>query len=105
MTSKIRTMYSAAAGIALSLTVVAVVPAAQENSQQYNYCNCDTGVELDSSLPLSHPQNRCATGSKQGVSWLSWLKGGNQSVQFHFLDLLELLSRQVEPTSEQRASS
>lgn len=104
MTSKIRTMYSAAAGLALTLLVVAIVPAA-EQGQQFGYCNCDAGVELDNSLPLSHPANRCASGQKSAVSWLSWLKGGSQSVQFHFLDLLELLSRQVEPSSEQRAAS
>lgn len=105
MTSKIRTMYSAAAGLTLTLLVAAMVPAAEQGRQQFGYCNCDAGVELDNSLPLSHPANRCASGQKSAVSWLSWLKGGSQSVQFHFLDLLELLSRQVDPSSEQRAAS
>ena len=105
MISKIRMMYSTAAGATLLLMVFMVPAAQQEYVQSYGSCNCDSGIELDNSLPLSHPTNRCAIGQQQDVSWLSWLKGGNQSVQFHFLDLLELLSRHAEPGKDQRTAS
>lgn len=34
------------------------------------------------------------------VSWVSWLTGRSSSYRFHFLDLLELLSRQKGQESE-----
>ena len=35
----------------------------------------------------------------QQTSWLSWFSGQSRSAQFHFIDLLELLSRfQTKPT-------
>ncbi len=34
---------------------------------------------------------QCNTGEQQ--SWFSWLQGKSRSAQFHFVDLLELLSR------------
>lgn len=38
------------------------------------------------------PALNCAQ-PKETVSWLSWFTGKSSSYQFHFLDLLELLSR------------
>lgn len=88
MTTKIRTIIGA--GLALSLVM-----------GWFSYCDKDgygidcsnSSAQLDTSLPLSHPQNRCASGAQQDVSWASWLSGSGQGIQFHFLDLLELLSR------------
>lgn len=48
---------------------------------------------FNSSLPASHPANRCASGQQADVSWFTWFSGRSKSYQFHYLDLLELLSR------------
>lgn len=53
-------------------------------------CVCDNTTDYNSSLPSSHPSNRCATQNKD-VNWGNWLTGNSRSSQFHFLDLLELL--------------
>lgn len=44
---------------------------------------------------LVEAPSQCAS-SKQNerVSWLSWVTGQSSSFEFHFLDLLELLSRE-----------
>ena len=42
---------------------------------------------------VSHPVNRCAAEQSQGVSLSEWFTGRSSSYQFHFIDLLELLSR------------
>ncbi|WP_340678335.1 hypothetical protein [Paraglaciecola sp.] len=60
------------------------------------FCSCPSGLAFATELPMSHPINRCASEQVAGVSWLSWLSGQSNSYQFHFLDLLELLSRQAE---------
>lgn len=63
-------------------------------SQQYALmCSCNDNVEYDTKLPMSHPTNRCATQQKSAVSWSSWFSGKSRSSQFHYLDLLELLTR------------
>ncbi|GGI92544.1 hypothetical protein [Shewanella gelidii] len=53
-------------------------------------CVCDANASYDKSLPASHPKNRCA--EKTELSWKTWLVGNNNSNQFHFVDLVELLS-------------
>ncbi|ARD24165.1 MULTISPECIES: hypothetical protein [Shewanella] len=53
-------------------------------------CACTENVTYNSSLPSSHPNNRCAVES-DNVSWGDWVTGKSRSSQFHFLDLLELL--------------
>lgn len=40
--------------------------------------------------------------AEQESSWMSWITGDSRSAQFHYLDLLELLTRSEEP---QKASS
>jgi hypothetical protein len=57
------------------------------------FCGDLDNVVLDQQLPVSHPVNRCATEQSQGVSWSQWFSGRSSSYQFHFIDLLELLSR------------
>ena len=57
------------------------------------FCGDLDNVVLDQQLPVSHPANRCATEQSQGVSWSQWFSGRSSSYQFHFIDLLELLSR------------
>ncbi|WOT05091.1 hypothetical protein [Shewanella youngdeokensis] len=49
---------------------------------------CDS--KYNSSLPASHPQNRCASPSHD-LSWTSWLSGKSPTSQLHFTELFELL--------------
>ncbi|KTF14093.1 hypothetical protein [Pseudoalteromonas sp. H105] len=35
--------------------------------------------------------------AEQESSWMSWITGDSRSAQFHYLDLLELLTRSDEP--------
>ncbi|MGO4893322.1 hypothetical protein [Flavobacterium sp. W21_SRS_FM6] len=67
-------------------------------------CDCSEDVVFASELPMSHPINRCATSNVEQVSWLSWVSGRSNSYQFHFLDLLELLSRQTEAPKNKPAA-
>ncbi|AWL13195.1 hypothetical protein HMF8227_02744 [Saliniradius amylolyticus] len=60
--------------------------------EETSACQCQAQVKLDKRLPMSHPVNRCATQQQQ-VNWWSWLGGHSGAGQFHYLDLLELLSR------------
>ncbi|MEP0355338.1 MAG: hypothetical protein ABJH06_12335 [Paraglaciecola sp.] len=63
------------------------------NYQQLSFADCPKSVTFQNSLPLSHPINRCAAQESQSISWSSWFTGHSSSYQFHFIDLLELLSR------------
>lgn len=58
-------------------------------------CGCETSMQVNTALPLSHPSNVCAAkaNKRESVSWASWIAGKSASYQFHYLDLLELLSR------------
>jgi len=53
-------------------------------------CACDANVNYNSSLPSSHPNNRCAI-QENDVSWKNWITGNSRSSQFHFIDLIELI--------------
>ncbi|MCC2617387.1 hypothetical protein LJ739_14135 [Aestuariibacter halophilus] len=68
-------------------------------------CGCDGSVSYDNRLPASHPANRCALAASEEVSWVSWMSGRASNYQFHYLDLLELLTRssddQATPTPSQ----
>lgn len=72
--------------------VIAVAALSHQQSDQLSAssaCVCQDGANYNTSLPASHPNNRCAV--KDDLSWKSWLTGNNSSTQFHFVDLLELL--------------
>ena len=74
--------------------MVAVLGFAQVPASEGSlFCSCPQIVSFDHELPMSHPINRCATEKSTGVSWSSWISGRSSSYQFHFIDLLELLSR------------
>lgn len=80
----------------LAVTLSVLLSSANAVSAEHDgtaTCACVAGVKADSSLPLSHPVNRCAQKQSKGVSWYSWFSGKSQSSQFHYLDLLELLTR------------
>lgn len=64
-------------------------------------CGCSVDAEVDNTLPISHPANRCASGAaSEGVNWANWLAGHSSGFQFHYLDLLELLTRGGEDGQE-----
>lgn len=57
-----------------------------------------TGQELSSAKNCLHkeqivnqPQSQCLK-VEEDSSWISWLTGDSRSAQFHYLDLLELLT-------------
>ncbi|MGL4473848.1 MAG: hypothetical protein ACRCT7_05230 [Shewanella sp.] len=63
--------------------------------------HCDgVTTELNTSLPSSHPLNRCALVAKP-VSWMQWIMGNSRSMQFHFIDLLELMTK-VSPPADNK---
>ncbi len=63
-------------------------------------CVCEQATVYQSSLPASHPQNRCANDVDSSPSWHNWLTGSGHSLSFHYLDLLELLTRNEGHASE-----
>ncbi|MGS2721647.1 hypothetical protein [Paraglaciecola aestuariivivens] len=69
------------------------------------FCKDLPSIALDKNLPVSHPKNKCASQQMQGVSWFSWVAGRSSSYQFHFIDLLELLSRPSESVSNNPTQS
>lgn len=69
------------------------------------FCSCPHNSQFDTQLPMSHPINRCATQQSSGVSWSSWIAGGTNSNQFHYLDLLELLSRYADSPKQKAHTS
>lgn len=76
------------------LAAVAILSVSQVSSDNKNvFCGMLENVVLDQELPISHPANRCVSEQSQGVSWSEWFTGRSSSYQFHFIDLLELLSR------------
>jgi len=75
------------------ILVLAVVTNATALQIDTLSCSCSSVVEYNTKLPMSHPNNRCATQQKSGISWSSWFSGNSRSSQFHYLDLLELLTR------------
>lgn len=85
--------------VCLAIVSFATLGAVVHN-ETYIDNHCIAKVEFDKQLPVSHPQNRCALNQNDNkVSWLSWLVGGADSYQFHYLDLFELLFRDSDADS------
>ncbi|MCV2884369.1 hypothetical protein OE749_06645 [Aestuariibacter sp. AA17] len=83
-----------------SAFLVAGIYAMVPTSQTYPFCTAHNPVEFDKSLPISHPHNVCALQTEHSVSWVSWISGSTTQSGFHYLDLLELLTRGVEDASK-----
>jgi hypothetical protein len=76
------------------LATIAILSVSHVSSDDRNvFCGNLENAGFNKELPVSHPVNRCATTQSQGVSWSEWFTGRSSSYQFHFIDLLELLSR------------
>lgn len=90
----------------LSTALVAMLSIAGDiEDESLQFCSCSANVTLDASLPMSHPVNRCATQQSTGVSWVSWFTGSSATKQFHYLDLLELLTRVTNKDTDQTSNS
>lgn len=83
---------SATAAICASVVLMCAHAESNEKAQENV---CVPGGEIDKSLPMSHPKNKCHVESS--VSWLNWFSGKSLSGQFHFFDLLELLTKDERP--------
>ncbi|MFQ3234731.1 MAG: hypothetical protein ACI9C4_000282 [Paraglaciecola sp.] len=87
-------------------TLLAVMVIGQTSTGEGSlFCSCPQYVSFDRSLPMSHPINRCASYQADEISWSGWVKGHSASYQFHFIDLLELLSRYAEETEESQPTA
>lgn len=85
-----------------SAFVATVVFAQISVSGEDEFCANSVSVQFNHQLPMNHPVNRCAVKQQSDVSWSAWLSGRSKSYQFHYLDLLELLSRSSEETNPNR---
>jgi hypothetical protein len=94
MNRKSKSLFSLYGVTLTGLVAVAMLSYSQVSVDNRNvFCGSLDNVVLDHELPVSHPMNRCAADQSQGVSWSEWFTGRSSSNQFHFIDLLELLSR------------
>lgn len=94
MTKKLRFLSTIRSTTFIGVMVVALLGLLNLSSyQRHSFADCPENLNFQHSLPLSHPINRCAALESQSISWSSWFTGHSSSYQFHFIDLLELLSR------------
>jgi hypothetical protein len=94
MNRKSKSLFTLTGVTITSLATVALLSISQGALDDRNvFCGNLENVVFDHELPVSHPVNRCAANQSQGVSWSEWFTGRSSSYQFHFIDLLELLSR------------
>lgn len=92
---KLTTNMKSAAFIATTATVIAVTATSFQNMTSSDVllsggCSTTSESHYNSSLPASHPNNRCARQSEE-LNWANWFTGKSRSNQLHFVDLLELL--------------
>jgi hypothetical protein len=94
MNRKSKSLFTLTGVTLTGLAAAAILSVSQVSLDNRNvFCGDLDNIVLDHDLPLSHPVNRCAAEQSQGVSWSEWFTGRSSSYQFHFIDLLELLSR------------
>ncbi|WP_407695623.1 hypothetical protein [Shewanella psychropiezotolerans] len=74
---------------AIAITAMSVQSLSASESASACVCSSSTS-SYNSSLPASHPNNRCARQTED-LSWTTWFAGKSRSNQLHFVDLLELL--------------
>ncbi|WP_105187983.1 hypothetical protein [Pseudoalteromonas sp. T1lg48] len=67
------------------------------NSDSYSQCICDTNAFGERTQDCASPEGE--------QSWFSWFAGDSRSAQFHYLDLLELLSRSDNKENARQFSS
>ncbi len=89
---------------ACSAFVATMVFAQVSLVEEDEFCANSVKVKYNHQLPMNHPVNRCAVQQHSDVSWSAWLSGRSKSYQFHYLDLLELLSRSSDDANPNRIS-
>ncbi|MDV6327640.1 hypothetical protein Q5L94_06210 [Idiomarina sp. Sol25] len=72
----------------LALAAFAIVSPSSLVAQQNATQRCQ---QLVTEKDQSNTSVECQLAADQ-VTWFSWLKGDSRSVQFHFFDLIELIS-------------
>ena len=98
MNRKLKTGVSALGSAMLVVLMTAQTQFAKED----DFCANVDRVTFDVSLSAKHPLNRCATDKPENsVSWTKWFSGRSSSYQFHYLDLLELLSKTSDDSTKQ----
>jgi hypothetical protein len=85
-----------------SAFIATIVFAQTSGLGEDDFCANSVNVQFNHQLPMNHPVNRCAVKQHTDVSWSTWLTGRSKSYQFHYLDLLELLSRNSDESSSRR---
>jgi hypothetical protein len=74
--------------IASALLVIGVVnftPSSGQELSSVNNCAPQSTHDINTSKPCIHVL-------EEDSSWFSWITGDSRSAQFHYLDLLELLT-------------
>ena len=85
-----------------SAMFVMLITAQSQFAKGDDFCANVDRVSFDVSLSAKHPLNRCATDKPENsVSWTKWFSGRSSSYQFHYLDLLELLSKTSDDSTKQ----
>lgn len=78
--------------IASALSVTAFVSLSSNDEDTFlaaaSDCQCNT-------ITVSSSANQCIQTNKE-TGWFSWITGDSRSAQFHYLDLLELLTSSEE---------
>lgn len=82
--------FLATSAILVALTAVGAQYFSPSKTASACVCSTESTASYNSSLPASHPGNRCARQSKE-LNWANWFSGSSRSNQLHFVDLLELL--------------
>ncbi|GGI90381.1 hypothetical protein GCM10007978_29990 [Shewanella hanedai] len=82
--------FLATSAILVALTAVGAQSISTSETASACVCSTESTANYNSSLPASHPGNRCARQSKE-LNWANWFSGSSRSNQLHFVDLLELL--------------
>ena len=91
---KLTASIKSASVLAVTACVIAITAMSVQSlsaSESASSCVCSSSTSsYNSSLPASHPNNRCARQTED-LSWSTWFTGKSRSNQLHFVDLLELL--------------
>lgn len=83
-----------ASSVALfSATTFSVITAPTTQNTQ---CSCPSNYSNQYAYNRAIAQ--CRLDNASNKSWFAWLKGDSRSAQFHYLDLLELLSHSEQDT-------
>lgn len=75
---------------ALTISTISYFSQSDDELMVANDCQCSSGhLTINNSVQCMKVE--------QESTWMSWLTGDSRSAQFHYLDLLELLTSSDEP--------